>query len=194
MDRGGHLRQVAPATLFALAALTGCATRVEPPAAPVDPVAVVLVDWGWHSSLLLPHPESGFTEYAFGEWEWFALGNDGWWRVPAVLFWPRAGALARREWPAAELVAASAEATQRLLVARATSEALRSRLEVAFARGAAARAVVEGGGLEFAPVDDSFWLGHTCNAATADWLRELGCRVSGPAVTARFEVEAVAAP
>ena len=184
---------VAAIAVLAALALAGCATSVEPPPEPRDPVVVVLVDWGWHSSLLLPRRESGCTEYAFGEWEWFARGNDGWWRAPAVLFWPRDGTLGRRDWPSPDSAVVSAEAAHTLHVERAASEALRARLERSFEGRDPLRLPGRKGGLEFVPFDESFWLGHTCNGATAEWLRELGCRVGGPVVTARFEVEPSAA-
>jgi len=32
-----------------------------------------------------PAPAPGWVEYGFGEWEWYALGNDAWYRVfPAM--------------------------------------------------------------------------------------------------------------
>jgi len=192
-SRAAPAAWTAPVALAALAALAGCTTLVEPPAAPAEPVTVLLVDWGWHSSLLLPRPEPGFTEYAFGEWEWFARGNDGWWRVPVVLFWPRDGALGRRDWSSLESVAASAEQSHVLLVERTASESLRERLERCFADRAASRVAGPGQRLDFVPDEGPFWLGHTCNGATAEWLRELGCEVSGLTVTARFEVEPDAA-
>ena len=180
--------------IFFLTLAAGCASTIRPPAHPLDPVSVGVIDYGYHASLVLPAGKGTSMEYAYGEWEWFARGNDGWWRVPAVLLWPRDGALGRRDWSSPESVAALAEQAHVLLVERAASESLRARLERCFADRAASRVAGPGQLLDFVPDDGSFCLGHTCNGATAEWLRELDCRVSGLAVTARFEVESDAAP
>ncbi len=37
------------------------------------------------------------------------------------------------------------------------------------------------------PADD-YWVGHSCNAAVADWLIELGCAVPARTVTANYRV------
>jgi hypothetical protein len=44
--------------------------------------------------------------------------------------------------------------------------------------------------LEFAPDEErSYWIVHHCNSETKDWLRALGCEVSGAALFADFTVE-----
>jgi len=36
--------------------------------------------------------------------------------------------------------------------------------------------------------DDDYWFGHSCNAAVAEWLEELGCEVPVVALSANYEV------
>jgi hypothetical protein len=55
----------------------GCTTTIVPPRAPADPVSVYVTDYGRHSSILLPDPRGHLTEYAFGDWNWFALRQVG---------------------------------------------------------------------------------------------------------------------
>lgn len=64
---------LAPATL--LAWLVGCTSTVTPPAQVGNPTAVLLIRDAMHRGLLLPNDE-GFVEFGFGDWGWYALGND----------------------------------------------------------------------------------------------------------------------
>jgi hypothetical protein len=189
------VRSLRSACLWAGAPLlAGCTALVEPPPAVHDPVPVVLLDRGRHSSLLLPGPDATAIEFAYGEWEWFALANDGWWRVPAVLFWPTRGALGRREWPSAAAAEAGTEHAYVLVVERAAAQSLRTRLEARFAAGSAEQVHSALYGLDFVPDEDSFWIGHTCNAAAAEWLAELGCRVSGSTLMAEYRMPPARGP
>src|SRR4051812_31909619 len=70
---------------------TGCATTVIPPARPYDPVTVYLTDYGRHSSVIIPSPQGGYDEWAFGDWEFFALGHTQTWiAIRAMLHSPQA--------------------------------------------------------------------------------------------------------
>ena len=60
-----------------LLSLTGCSWTVRPPAHPSSPVNVYLTDYGRHTSLILPTPDNRLAEYAFGDWDFFALGHAG---------------------------------------------------------------------------------------------------------------------
>src|SRR5512140_2380377 len=55
--------------------LTGCAETIHPPVNPTDPVTVYVADYGRHSSIVLPETKGGYVEWAFGDWQWFALGR-----------------------------------------------------------------------------------------------------------------------
>lgn len=174
-------------------AIGACTMRVAPPPAPADPVAIFIVDHGYHSSLLLPDGAGGLSEFAYGEWEWFALGREQWHRVPAVLFWPTQGTLGRRAVPArpvarevAERVAA--EAVHELFVSAQRVDALRGSLEARIEASAGTRVHNLSYGLEMAPVDPPYSILHHCNSEVADWLRELGCRTCGAPLIAEFEV------
>src|SRR5439155_10764301 len=53
----------------------GCSATIIPPASPSNSQTIYVADYGRHSSILLPEPDGKFTEYAWGDWEWFALGD-----------------------------------------------------------------------------------------------------------------------
>src|SRR4051812_8677463 len=123
--------------LLLLVALSGCATRVVPPAVYRDATTVYLSDYGRHSSLLLP-VRGGFNEYAFGDWEFFAKGHTNWWiGVLAIIHSPQS-TLGRRFVPAPEgsLTAADLRA-QRVMKFTASAprvEALEMTLDSEFVR------------------------------------------------------------
>src|SRR3954466_2323021 len=67
--RIGHI--AALALLAAWCGGGGTATLVPPPA-PVGRTAPVLIaDYGYHSTLILPRAQGGLVEYAYGDWTYF---------------------------------------------------------------------------------------------------------------------------
>lgn len=187
--------------LFLLAVpLAGCATIVIPPANPVDPVPVFIADYGKHSSLVFPAEDGRLVEFGYGQFDWYALEKDEWWRVPGLLFVPQQGTLCREEWagPATEAGVDKGrrwlEEILRVDVARADEERVLARLEARFAAGASNKVRNPNYRLWFVFDDDLYWVGHSCNAAVADWLEELGCTVPARTVTANYRVLAPGTP
>jgi hypothetical protein len=189
-----HPRLGAAATVF----LGGCCSVVTPPAIVADPTPVYVLDYGRHSSLVLPNAEGlGLVEFAYGEWEWFARGNDPWYRVPRVLFLPGEGTLGRRELPPTAGAGALRESTRveevlEVRVERARVSELEARLEERHRSAEGAVVHNPETGLDFVHDDDRYWILHECNAAVVEWLRELGASVRGRSVVACFEVRSPA--
>ncbi|MGD8699334.1 MAG: hypothetical protein PVJ43_08595, partial [Gemmatimonadales bacterium] len=48
--------------------ITACTNVIVPPAEPLAPQTVFVIDHGRHASLVLPAPDSGLVRYAFGDW------------------------------------------------------------------------------------------------------------------------------
>lgn len=170
----------------ALAASTaGCVTTIRPPSNPADPVDVALIDYGHHASLALPSGDRA-VEYAYGEWEWFALNNDAWYRVFPALFWPTQGALGRRSLPFPPR--GPAEEILLFRVGRAEADALLARLNARFASRPETPVPNPLVGLTFVPDDVDYCATSNCNSVLAAWLRELGCEVSRPSCFASFRL------
>lgn len=173
----------------------GCAYHVTPPATVERPVSVTLLDMGRHSEVIFPRDGAGATRYAFGEWDWFALGHDNPVRALNMVA-PSVGTLGREDLAdqaAVDSVVATAEQSWTLTLDRAKVDAVRSELDLAFDEGAKERVVEHAAfNLTFVPVryNEHLYLliGNNCNDATARWLREMGCLVKGSGWTARFEV------
>lgn len=171
-----------------LGTVTGCASTIRPPADPPDPVSVGVIDYGYHASLVLPAENGTSMEYAYGEWEWFALNNDAWYRVFPALCWPTQGALGRRALPLAPDRVVAGEEIIVFQVGRAEATALLSRLNQRYASRTEEPVYNPLVGLTLVPDDASYCCFANCNTALADWLRELGCEVSRPTCSANFRL------
>ncbi len=167
---------------------SGCVTTIRPPARPRDPVQAGLIDYGYHASLVLPTADGGAVEYAYGEWEWFALNHDAWYRVFPALCWPTSGALGRRPLPAGWASSVACEEVLVFQVGRAEAAALLDRLGRRYASRAEEPVYNPLVGLTLVPDEASYCCFANCNTALAGWLRELGCEVSGAGCSADFKV------
>jgi hypothetical protein len=63
-----------------------------------------------------------------------------------------------------------------------------ARLDARWSAGRAARVVDEKRAMTYIPDAASYSVFHTCNSEVAGWLRDLGCRVDGPAITSDISV------
>lgn len=136
-----------------------------------------------HNGLVLP-PEAGgaeYVEFGFGDWSWFALGNDSWYHVFATVLWPTAGTLGRRTFAAHDEAELRARVPWAELSAVTVDgdrvRALRTTLQQQF--DAAAEHAVRRPklGWTFVPMDRSYWFANNCADVTAEWFEVLGCHV-----------------
>jgi hypothetical protein len=177
---------------LASVSLYGCAYRVQPPDCVREPVTVVIVDHGLHSSLVMPRGGALAVEYAYGQWDWFVLDRTAWYRAPGTLLLPGKAGLGRRELAAPAITAhvqaaIVAENYHELIVDRARVAALLAKLDTRFA-ARSERTLNPRLGLEFVEDPQPYSLLHHCNTQVVDWLRDLGCRVTGLGPDAVFEV------
>jgi len=196
---GGRLAGFFVAVLIGLALLTtpmACTTTVVPPAEPSDPAPVVLVDHGRHASVLLPRPDGGMTRYAYGDWNWYALGNTGPLNAVGAMLIPTQGALGRHALPAPVEPGEAQRALQVVVeehwhvpVERSRALALQQRLDRIHRENADTSVRNRRTNLNFVPHPDRYSSFHNSNHVAADWLRELGCEVRGPAFSSDWRVE-----
>ncbi|WP_143089478.1 hypothetical protein [Marinospirillum celere] len=84
--------------LLVLLASSGCTGKISQPDSLENPVFILLLDFGTHSSLLLPRATpGGYVRYSYGDWSWYVEGRDQGYRALPVLFWPTASGLGRVE-------------------------------------------------------------------------------------------------
>ena len=174
---------------------SGCTSTVTPPPLPANPTTVFLLSEAMHTGLVLPPADSardaGYVEFGYGDWGWFALGNDKWYHVFATVFWPSQGALGRRTFGARtenELLARVTWATLSPLVVDASKAAsLRQRLQDTFDQRRGELVRRRDLRFEFVPADENYWFGNTCADVAARWLEELDCQVGWAPIRAGLE-------
>ena len=145
-----------------------------------SPVTIRLIAAGRHSGLLLPCADGRVVEYGYGEWNWYALGKDDWWRAPATVLWPSPGTLGRRCVREADVTAVGenygSAHVSAFSVERRDTERLLARLDAEFAAGGPPlhNDLYD---MDFVRVPTRFWFAHDCQDEVAEWLRDLGCFV-----------------
>lgn len=172
----------------------GCAISIQPPRDVRDPANVFLVDYQHHASLMLPNEDGGYSEFAYGEWHWFAENHETVLDALRIALLPGQGTLGRRPWGAiqdAETLKAGmgVEAVYLIRVESLRAAALLRRLNDDFARDPSGEIFNERESMAFVPHRDTYWLNWNCNSAVAAWLEFLECRIRGVRLFANFRVE-----
>lgn len=195
MACGCRWRKEWAAWLLVVAAMgAGCRVTVTPPRQVADPVVVYIADQALHASLVLPREDGGeLVEFAYGEWEWFALSRDEWWRAAGVALLPHQGTLGRRPWT----TVGSAEELRGLMAARSVKAmtvermkvlALIQRLDIRYDSARATEVYNPECGMWFVHDPDAYSASHHCNMVVSEWLRELGAQTAGWTWTGEFVV------
>lgn len=194
MERHDHLRRLLSVCVCLM--VSACAATIVPPAVVGDPAKAAVIDHGRHSSLLLERPGGSMVRYAYGEWDWYALGKTGPARAVAALFLPSEAALGRKRLPgplspvtARQQVLEGFEEILVLEVEAERAERLARRLDALFQAGMDRMLHHPGFDLDFVPIPASYWLGSNSNQVTAEWLEELGCRVEGGSIFSVWRME-----
>lgn len=187
--------------LLVVSLCASCASLVFAPERVDAPASVFVLREALHIGVLLPDPVDApqrWVEYGYGDWSWYALGNESWWRVFPTVLWPTASTLCRREWPArdeAELlrrIAARGCEADRVVVERSRVVALTTELSAKFAAGSEVRRPeLE---MDFVRADGGYWMGNTCADVAADWCEALGCDVGWVWIRGSLLVKRTVAP
>lgn len=184
----------AVATAVLVTGALGCTSTITPPTDPPHPATVFLLREAMHVGLVLPpaNASAEFVEFGYGDWSWFALGNDAWYHVFATVLWPTQGALGRRAFAAADERELRARAHFAELFAVTVDgervDALRTRLQQQFEAGLGDAVHHPGLGWTFVPDERGYWFANTCADVAADWFRELGCEVGWAPIRASLAV------
>jgi hypothetical protein len=174
--------------------VSGCATTIIPPQAPVEPVEVFIVDHGRTTSLVVP-TASGMLRFAYGDWSYYALGKKDLYHGIAALLWPTRGALGRSAFagaPPEQAIRENAPYVQSLhavRVERARVSALEQRMAAVHEAGREHEVANETALLDFVPHPRRYTYLWNSNHAVASWLRELGCQIRGTSFHASWRVE-----
>lgn len=194
--------------VLALLACGGCAAVIVPPAttaagtsasgAPLAPVLVA--DYGYHSTLILPRPNGGgMVEYAYGDWSYFGNNQKSVGNAIHALFASDQATLGRRlldrEPDQSGLTEAlGAKEVIRFNAPRDKIEALDRALDRRFSARLDSIVYSPVHQLYFVKDDERYGVGHNCNHFTAQWLERLGCKIEGMVLTSKFTLKEDDAP
>lgn len=176
-------------------ALFGCTTTILAPRFPPQPTTVCIVDYGRHASLVLPERNCA-VEYEYGDWRWFALGQDRSSRILPTLLWPTQGTLGRRQLgypPNADLLRSNKgpeliDAVYSIEVASDKAAFLKAQLAARYNEGARTEIFSSQYNMTFVKDAAQYTAFHNCNHELAAWLRTLGCQTKGSTMLSRFIV------
>jgi hypothetical protein len=198
--RRGRLLAGAVLLTLAIGATTvaGCSMKLRGPdvsvLAPSQRARVVILDHGIHAGLVLPIEDGSAREYAFGEWEYFALEETGLGQTLGAVFVPSQGTIARRDIPSGARLDPMhlagpyiVEGTHTLFVDAAKVRDLVATIEAE--RAQRAGEMITRDDTTFVPTDRTYSVSHTCNHQLATWLEALDVKISGSRMWARFSVE-----
>ncbi|MFB1486646.1 MULTISPECIES: hypothetical protein [unclassified Thiocapsa] len=167
--------------------LCGCVATVFPPPRTDQSRPVYVLDHGRHTSLVLGTPDQGLVRWAYGDWGWYAEGDQRPLRAFPVLLLRTPAALGRQSlhtlYDPDAIRAAVPVVTDRVFVIHADAariDRLQARQEALFASGRQdGRLESPAFGLVFVPHPVPYRIDHNSNHMVASWLTELDCRVQG---------------
>jgi hypothetical protein len=175
-------------------ALASCTTTITPRAALADPVDIFVLDHGRTTSLVVPATDGSLLRYAYGDWDWYALGKHSIWRGAKALLWPTQGALGRGllAGPATvENVRHQVPETEQILrvpVERTRLLAFETRMQAVHDSGRHTAVSNPDVGMSFVRHPRAYTVLHNSNHVVAAWLRELGCTTRGFSLGANWRV------
>lgn len=174
--------------------LASWTTIITPQAVLSDPVEVFVVDHGRTTSLVVPASNGKLLRYAYGDWDWYALGKHSFWHAVSALLWPTRGALGRGllDGPATiENIGPQVPAPEEIhavRVERARLLAFETRMEAFYGSDREAAVANPEVGLSFVHHPHAYTVFWNSNHAVASWLRELGSTTRGFSFGANWRV------
>ena len=166
---------------------------IVPPTDPGEAIAIYVTDYGWHSRLVLPSGNGELIQYAYGDWNYFALNQQDWRNGLAALLLPTQGTLGRRKFSnIAEFQQIMQQHNVSILsleVAQTNVTRLLQLLDERFNHNIATRIKNLQTGLSLVKDDQNYTMLHNSNHEIAAWLEDLGCRIHGFIMWANFRVK-----
>jgi hypothetical protein len=161
----------------------GCSAVIVPPQAkPGESVPVFVADYGYHSTLIVPRPEGGLVEYAYGDWTYFGQNQKSVATALHALLASDQATLGRRvldrrpDEPGWE-EATGAKCVIRFAALRDKVAEVERALEERFNTRIDSMTYSPVHQLYFVKDDERYALWNNCNHFTARAMERLGCRV-----------------
>ena len=187
--------------VIVVAIAIGSPTTIVAPLDPIDPITVYVTDFGYHSRLILPTRQGELLQYAYGDWDYFALNRQNWNNTMptasfaiAALFVPTQGTLGRRKFKdLVELQQSLGLGWQNMLmsleVPRNRVLSLEKSLDMRFNQNLNTRVFNPYIGLTFVFDDQNYTMLHNSNHELISWLENLGCQIRGFRTLPNFQLQ-----
>src|SRR5258706_1857420 len=175
----------------------GCAPVIVPPAIATnsDAVPVLIADYGYHSTLILPRPDGGgMVEYAYGDWTYFGQNQKSVGTALHALMASDQPTLGRRLLDGEPNQPGLKEAIGRAWIlafsaSRERVEELERALDQRFSARLDSILYSPVHQLYFVKDGEPYGMAHNCNHFTAQWLERLGCHIEGMVLTSKFRLK-----
>jgi hypothetical protein len=177
--------------------LAGCSAVIRPPAvrATADTVPVLVADYGYHSTIILPKPNGGgMIEYAYGDWTYFGCNQKSLGTAFHALLASDQATLGRRvldrepnQAGLKDAIGANAILTFR--APREKVEDLERSLEQRFSEHLDTIVYSPVHQLYFVKDGERYGVAHNCNHFTAEFLQQLGCSIEGVVLMSNFKLK-----
>ncbi|MEO0835385.1 MAG: DUF2459 domain-containing protein [Cyanobacteria bacterium J06642_3] len=168
-------------------------TFIIPPTTPAVPVTVYVVDYSYHSRLVLPNGEEKLIQYAYGDWRYFALNRQDLGNGIAALLYPTQGTLGKRQFNNFAEFQRQLEGNRYTIlsfeVAEAKAAQLLKLLDRRFRHNLSMQIKNPLNHLTFVPVDRDYTMFHNSNHELVTWLKNLDCQVKGFVALPKFQVK-----
>jgi hypothetical protein len=181
-----------------LATMAGCAT-VVPPASPANPAPIYLTNYGKHASVILPDPAGHWTEFAYGDFGWFALNHTTPLDAVRAMFVSSPPTTGRRQLASADDTDSMRKATRalkvtRIVVSHDKAERLLVALDNEYFNHLDPVTYNVLTGLWYVQGGKHYSAFHNCNHVAAYWLKQCGCSIKGPVMFSYFKVAPAQSP
>ena len=193
MDRGDLMWRAAAVILVFFG--VGCSAVIRPPAvSATDTIPVLVADYGYHSTIILPRPNGGgMVEYAYGDWTYFGCNQKSLGTAVHALLASDQATLGRRildrepnQPGLKEAIGANAILT--FPAPREKVEDLERVLERRFSEHLDTIVYSPVHQLYFVKDGERYGVAHNCNHFTAQFLEQLGCRIEGVVLMSNFRL------
>ncbi|MFN6517393.1 MAG: DUF2459 domain-containing protein [Nostoc sp. CreGUA01] len=166
---------------------------IIPPTDRKQAIAVYVLDFYWHSELVLPNSNGGLIVYAYGDWNYFALNKQNLRNALAALFIPTKGAFGRGKLSnidkLQEMVANKNAKLLSFKVAETKAIQLAQSLDKRFLKNIDKLIENYQIGLTFVQDDQKYHILHNSNHELVAWLKDLDCQINGLVLWANFRVQ-----
>jgi hypothetical protein len=166
---------------------------IIPPDDSVGAVTIYVTDYGWHSRLVLPTGNGELIQYAYGDWNYFALNQQDLRNGAAALLLPTQGTLGRQKFSNIiefeQIIQQKNYTLLSLEVAQPKVIQLLTLLDDRFNRNIATSIENRQTGLTLVKDDQEYTLFHNSNHEIVEWLKSLDCQIHGFVMWANFQVK-----